>query len=159
MRDESLRVVEHLGYRARSVRLAPMSAKVTRFEDLVAWQRAADLAQAVYAATDCKPLLADRALSDQLRRAAVSVPANIAEGFERGTRAQFHHFLSIAKASCAEIRSHIQVGRRVHRIDEARAASLLRQAEELALIIGKLRSVVGRQRGAPTHPSSLVPHT
>jgi four helix bundle protein len=84
---------------------------------------------------------------DQLRSSAVSVMANIAEGFERGSAAEFHRFLSIAKASCAELRSHLYVGVDTGRITSEDFERLLSLAEEVALIIGALRVSVGRRRG------------
>jgi four helix bundle protein len=73
--------------------------------------------------------------------------ANIAEGFERGSAAEFHRFLSIAKASCAELRSHLYVGVDTGRITSEDFERLLSLAEEVALIIGALRVSVGRRRG------------
>jgi len=76
-----------------------------RFEDLVVWQRARELARLVYELTRGSAFSRDFGLRDQIRNAAVSVMSNIAEGFERGSDAEFGHFLSIAKGSCGEIRS------------------------------------------------------
>ena len=67
---------------------------VERFEDLTAWQKARALNQAVYAITDRVGFRGDFALRDQIRRASLSAMANIAEGFERGTRSEFHQFLT-----------------------------------------------------------------
>jgi len=80
-----------------------------RFEDLIAWQKARSLTSVVYQATRQARFAKDFGLSAQLQRAAVSVMANIAEGFERNRFAEFHQFLSVAKAPCAEIRSHLYV--------------------------------------------------
>jgi four helix bundle protein len=80
-------------------------SKVERFEDLVAWQKARVLTKEIYAATRNGALRRDDRLNGQMQRAAVSTMSNIAEGFERGKRDEFHQFLSIAKGSCAETRS------------------------------------------------------
>jgi four helix bundle protein len=74
-----------------------MSPRVERFEDFIAWQKAMDLTVDVYALTRRAPFSRDFALVDQSHRAAISVASNIAEGFDRGTRAEFHRFLSIAQ--------------------------------------------------------------
>ena len=74
---------------------------VTRFEDLIAWQRARTLTTAVYSATREGQFARDFGLSGQIQRAAVSIMSNIAEGFERSGSGEFHQFLSMAKASCA----------------------------------------------------------
>jgi four helix bundle protein len=73
-------------------------ARVEKFEDLVAWQKARVLTRVVYETTSEPPMSGDRAFVNQMRRATVSVMANLAEGFERGTRGEFHQFLSMAKA-------------------------------------------------------------
>ncbi len=73
--------------------------KIEKFEDLDAWRKARELAKAVYAVTSEGPFSRDFGLRDQIRRAAVSVMSNIAEGFERCSDAEFRHFLIIAKGS------------------------------------------------------------
>ncbi|HVE69872.1 MAG TPA: four helix bundle protein [Thermoanaerobaculia bacterium] len=125
-----------------------MSRKVERFEDLIAWEKAMDFAVLVYELTRQRPFSRDFALADQSHRAAISVPSNIAEGFERGTRAEFHRFLSIAKGSCAELRTQIHLAKRLGYIDAETAAAALSQGEEVSKIIGGLRVKVAAQRDA-----------
>jgi four helix bundle protein len=84
-----------------------MSGRIEHFEDFVAWQKARVLTAKIYRVTDEGKFARDFGLRDQIRRAAVSIMSNIAEGFERGRAAEFHQFLSIAKASCAELRSQL----------------------------------------------------
>jgi four helix bundle protein len=84
-------------------------AKVSQFEDLFAWQQARVLMQEIYRITKSPLFERDYRLAGQIQAAAVSVMANIAEGFDRGRRAEFHQFLSIAKGSCGEVRSHLYV--------------------------------------------------
>jgi four helix bundle protein len=79
--------------------------KYDRFEQLPVWQAAITLAEKVYALTDARPFDRLRELRDQLRRAALSVSNNIAEGFERGTTAELLSFLYIARGSAGEVRS------------------------------------------------------
>ncbi len=120
--------------------------KVEKFEDLHAWQKARWLTQAIYRVTKQGAFAKDYGLANQLQRAAVSIMSNIAEGFERGGRAEFHQFLSTAKASCAETRSLLYVLRDADYLDEATFKELLSQAEEVARITGGLRAKVGQQR-------------
>jgi hypothetical protein len=68
-------------------------SKIKRFEDLIAWQKARQLAKIVYTITRQNPFARDFGLSSQIQRAAVSIMSNIAEGFERGGRKEFHQFL------------------------------------------------------------------
>jgi len=134
-----------------------MKTKVRCFEDLIAWQNAMDLAVEVYAMTDDGPLVRDFPLRDQMHRAAISVPSNIAEGFERGSRSEFHRFLSIAKGSCAELRTQLMLAQRIGYVDEARVLSTLQRAEGTARIIGRLRTTVARQRLTPLMPHPPCP--
>jgi four helix bundle protein len=83
--------------------------KVERFEDLYAWQKARLLTLLIYRVTGDGKFARDTGLGRQIQRAAVSIMLNIAEGFERGNRAEFYHFLNIAKSSCAELRSQLYV--------------------------------------------------
>jgi len=68
--------------------------KIERFEDLIAWQKARELTRAIYEVTRQGAFAKDFGLSGQIQRAAVSIMSNIAEGFERGGRGEFHQFLS-----------------------------------------------------------------
>jgi four helix bundle protein len=84
-------------------------ATIERYEDIRGWQRARELTNFVYAITKQKAFARDFGLRDQIRRAAVSIMSNIAEGFERGGRAEFVQFLSIAKSSAGEVQSQLYV--------------------------------------------------
>jgi four helix bundle protein len=121
------------------------SAPIRRFEDLLAWQRARELAAEVYRATSDGAFARDFGLRDQIRRAAISVLSNIAEGHERATPTEFHRFLSIAKGSCAELRAQLFVAHDVGYLPPDAFDRLLAQAEELGRIIGGLRTSVGKR--------------
>ena len=123
-----------------------MLSKIDRFEDLIAWQKARELTRAIYQVTGHGTFASDFGLARQIQRAAVSIMANIAEGFERGGRGEFHQFLSTAKASCAEVRSHLYVAFDVGYLDQTTFRHLLASAEEVARIVGGLRSAVATQR-------------
>ena len=119
---------------------------IRRFEDLVAWQKARAMTSEIYLATQSGRFARDFGLSAQIQRASVSVMANIAEGFERGSRAEFHQFLSVAKASCAEVRSHLYVASDIGYLSPVDSAKLQAQAEEVTRIVAGLRSAVEKQR-------------
>jgi len=121
-------------------------AKIERFEDLIAWQKARELTRAVYEATRQGAFAKDYGLSSQIQRAAVSIMSNIAEGFERGGRGEFHQFLSTAKASCAEVRSQLYVALDVGYLEQPAFDQLMQQADEVARIVGGLRASVQRQK-------------
>jgi four helix bundle protein len=120
-------------------------AHVTRFEDLIAWQKARVLTKSVYQLTGQMPFSRDFGLKDQIQRSAVSVMSNIAEGFERDRLTEFHQFLSVAKSSCAETRSLLYVAYDVNYIAEDVFKARLTQAEEVGRIIGGLRASVQRE--------------
>lgn len=121
---------------------------VRRFEDLVAWQRARTLTREVYIATRGSSFARDFALSNQIQRSSVSVMANIAEGAERMHPKEFHQFLATAKASCAEVRSHLYVALDIGYIKQDQFEHLMALAEETARIIGGLRVAVAKRAQA-----------
>ena len=82
-------------------------AAIQRFEEIEAWQSARALRRQVYQLTRTRPFSADFALIDQIRRAAVSIGSNIAEGFDRAGNREFIQFLSYAKGSVAEVKNQL----------------------------------------------------
>lgn len=88
----------------------PLDGKrIESFEDLRVWQGGIDLVKQIYVLTGDGELKRDFGLRDQLRRAAVSIPTNIVEGFERSSRKEYLLFLNIAKGSAGELRSLLRV--------------------------------------------------
>lgn len=84
-------------------------ATIKKFEDIMAWQKAREMMRLVYGCSGCGKFSKDFSLKDQLRRSCLSVMANIAEGYERDGNREFLQFLSQAKGSCGEVRSHLCV--------------------------------------------------
>lgn len=119
---------------------------INRFEDLIAWQKARQLVAAVYGVTTKGAFAKDYGLRDQIQRSAVSIMSNIAEGFDRGSRPEFHKFLVIAKGSCAEVRSQLYVALDCGYITQQDFDTIVALAQEVAKIIGGLRASVQRQR-------------
>jgi len=113
---------------------------ISKFEELIAWQKSRELTKAVYKLTNGKEFGRDFGLKDQIQRAAVSIMSNIAEGFERAGRAEFHQFLVIAKGSCAEVRSQVYVALDAGYISKAEFDRIQEMAIETARIINGLRS-------------------
>jgi len=123
-----------------------MSKKIERFEDFIAWQKARHLSRKIYQATNLPGFSRDFALKDQIRRSAISIMSNIAEGFERGRAAEFHQFLSIAKASCAELRSQLYVAFDANYLSDAQFHELMSNATEVGQVIGGLRVAVEKRK-------------
>lgn len=84
-------------------------AKIEKFEDIEAWQKARELTREVYRVTNQGAFVKDFGLRDQIRRASVSIMSNIAEGFGRGGNREFIQFLSMAKGSVSEVQAQLYV--------------------------------------------------
>lgn len=113
---------------------------VRNFEDLKIWQAAKQLSKQVYTVTSIEKYHRDYSLVDQTRRAAVSVMANIAEGFERENNKEFIQYLYIAKGSCGELRSHVWIAEELAFLSAKEGSSLRSEAAGLSIMIAKLIS-------------------
>ena len=120
--------------------------KIDRFEDLVVWQKARALTQKIYRVTRDRAFAKDISLGCQIQRASISIMANIAEGFERNRPTEFHQYLSMAKGSCAEVRSHLYAAHDAGYLEKTHFDETLALAEEVGRIIGGLRASVDGQR-------------
>ena len=123
-----------------------MAKRIGRFEDFIAWQKARKLTSDIYRVTNQGRFSRDFGLKDQIRRAAVSSMSNVAEGFERGRPGEFHQFLSIAKGSCAELRTQLYVALDAGYLSSTEFEALMNQATEVGLILGGLRISVEKRR-------------
>jgi four helix bundle protein len=101
--------------------------KIERFEDLEVWQAGMNLCLTVYELTNSTEFSKDFALRDQVRKSAISVSSNIAEGFERDSNRQFLYFLVIAKASCGELRTQLFIAKEQNYITPELYNSLFEQ--------------------------------
>jgi len=119
-------------------------SKVERFEDLQVWQMAHDLSIAIYGLTKKDEFSRDWGLRDQIQRASVSAMSNIAEGFERYSRQEFKQFLSIARGSCAEVRSQIQLAKSLGYVADSDCSKICEKCIALSRAIGGLRSSLER---------------
>jgi four helix bundle protein len=127
-----------------------------KLDSLEAWNCAKKVSRSAYRLTLEKPLSRHFGLSDQIRRASASIPANIAEGYAMGTTPQFIRFLRIALGSATELATHLELAKDL----ELGAGDKLEEAlqlcnKEIGLLIGLVFSLGRRQRA--TRPSSPVP--
>ncbi len=106
--------------------------KIESFEDLLVWQKGMEIVKQVYLVTNEGKLNRDFALRDQMRRAALSVPANIAEGFERASKKEYLNFLNIAKGSAGEVRCLLRVSLELGYLEQKRHNELLTAILELS---------------------------
>lgn len=110
--------------------------KIERFEDIECWKKWRDLTNQIYIITNNDKFSKDRWLKDQIRRAAVWIISNIAEGFERNYDKEFKQFLYIAKWSCAEVRAQLYVAYDQKYISEKEFTTLT----DLCIEISKMTS-------------------
>jgi len=120
------------------------------YKDLIAWQKAMDLVAAIYAVTEKFPKREVYSLTDQIRRAAVSVPSNIAEGQAHYNHREFLHFLQHSRGSLAELETQILLAQRLNYVAPTDADPLLRQIEELGRILnGLINSIRNKDKPKP----------
>jgi len=110
-------------------------ATITRFEEINAWKKARELTREIYKATQSGAFARDFGLRDQIRRAAVSVMSNIAEGYERSGNTEFRQFLYIAKGSAGEVRSQMYVALDAGYVNHDEFDRLTKLAVEVSLLI------------------------
>ncbi len=133
-----------------------VSRPVRGYRDLLVWQEAMDLVVTVYRMTATFPKEERYALVDQLRRAAVSVPSNIAEGHGRSRTGDYLRFLSVAVGSLMEIETQVQIATRLGYISEEQQRGLLESTAVLArMLAGLIRAL--RRRLARRAPDSPLP--
>lgn len=110
-------------------------AKIERFEDILAWQKARELVTAIYETSSDGRFAKDFGLRDQIRRAAVSIMLNIAEGFARKSNREFFQFLVIAHGSAAEVQAALYVALDQKYISQERFENLYKMADETSKTI------------------------
>lgn len=105
---------------------------IKTFEDLTIWKEGMRMCLNVYDLMKC---CKDFSFKDQIQRAAVSIPSNIAEGFERRSNKELLHFLYIAKGSCGELRTQLYIAKEVKYIDNENFVNMLNKAKQLSSMI------------------------
>jgi four helix bundle protein len=115
------------------------------FRDLKAWQLAMDFVEGVYQATAKFPAHEQYGLTGQLRRSAVSIPSNIAEGRSRDSSREFLKFLSIAYGSLAETQTQLEIARRLAYLDSAVESKIQERGNEVGRVINGLAAAIRRR--------------
>ena len=111
---------------------------IKSFQDLLVWQKAMELVEEVYRLARLLPTEETYALSDQMRRAAVSIPSNIAEGQARNSTKEFLKFLAIAKGSNAELQTQCLICQRLSYVSETDMQSALTLSTEIGKMLNSL---------------------
>ena len=120
--------------------------KIESYQDLVVWQKSIDLVAEVYRIASKLPSNEQYGLTSQLRRAAVSVPANIAEGFGRWHSNEFVRFLLIANGSLKEVETHLFIGNKLALLSSADTSVALQMSSEISKMIFSLRDKLSRRK-------------
>lgn len=119
------------------------------YEDLAVWQKAMDLAVMIYALGQLLPKSEVYGMTSQIQRAASSVPANIAEGYQRGTRKDYARFIAVARGSLAETETFLMLAMRIGHLPDAAATPCLEAARE----VGRMLTSLKQKLDGPRHPS------
>ncbi len=113
--------------------------KIQKFEDIIAWQKAQDLAVVIYKSFEKSR---DYGFKDQIQRASVSISNNIAEGFDRMSDKEFVRFLYIAQASCSEVKSMLYLSNRLKYLDNEATKRFVENTNEIGRIMrGLIKSL------------------
>jgi len=123
-----------------------MNNGVKSFEDLRIFREARKLTEQIWKITRNKPFYADKVLIGQLRRAGLSIVSNIAEGFERGSRAESGRFLKIAKGSCGEVRAQVLIAADLNYISSQQCSELCDSARHVSAGLSKLSNYLKGER-------------
>jgi four helix bundle protein len=118
--------------------------KLKNYRELIAWQKAMDLVEEIYTATKRFPKEEVYSLTNQVRRASVSIPSNIAEGQGRRSTAEFLHHLSIAHGSLREVETQVFIATRLRYLANANADSLLELCAEVGRLINGLANSLSK---------------
>jgi 23S ribosomal protein len=115
--------------------------KIEDYKDLIVWQRSMELAEEVYRLVKKLPKEELFALSDQIRRAVISIPSNIAEGYERNSTKEYIHFLSIAKGSKAELETQLLLCTKIHYLNNSDIEKSISLIQEIGKMIHSLQNL------------------
>jgi four helix bundle protein len=108
---------------------------VRKFEDLTVWKEAMNLAFEIYKSVNS---LNDYVLKQQILRAAISIPSNVAEGFDRQTNKEFIQYLHIAKGSCAELRTQLYLSKKLELMEVGFIESSIEQTKKISAMLYNL---------------------
>ena len=126
------------------------------FRELIVWQKAMALAKAIYEICRLMPKAESFDLRSQLRRSAISVPSNIAEGHGRLTDAQFRHFLGNARGSLCEAQTQIELARGFGWIQAVQVQKLMELSEEVARLLNGLIAAIGKSEGKQANSANAA---
>ena len=111
---------------------------IEKYEDLDVWKESMRLAIKIYEnLVNCK----DYGLKNQIQRSAVSIPSNIAEGYDRGTNKEYINFLNIAKGSCAELRTQLYIAKEINILNKKLSNDFIKRTKKISAMLYNLIQV------------------
>jgi len=114
------------------------AGRTRHYRDLLVWQKSMSLAKAIYCETEALPQKEVYGLQSQMRRAAVSIASNIAEGHGKLNDGHFRQFLAVARGSLFEVQTQLELAAGLHLLDQLKVTTLMDQCEEVARLINGL---------------------
>jgi four helix bundle protein len=118
------------------------TGKINSYKDLLVWQKSIDLVADCYKLTEKFPSVEIYGLTQQLRRASVSIPSNIAEGNGRQSKNEYVHFLYISRGSLKEVETQLIIAERLNFISKHQLAEMLQKVDEIGrMLTGLIRSI------------------
>ncbi len=130
-----------------------MNEQVKSYKDLLVWQKGITLVEWIYRITREFPQSEEYGLKSQMRRAAVSIPSNVAEGSVRHSSAEYTRYISIALGSVAELDTQVELAKRLGFVQEVEAGSLVESCQELGRMLNGLRRSITNHR-LPRSPAT-----
>ena len=124
---------------------------VNSYEDLMVWQKSIDFVANIYEITKNLPREETYSLTDQIRRAAISIPSNIAEGQQRQSTRDFLKFLSISKGSLGEVKTQLIICRRLGYLNEKQTEPLLIECDVIGRMLNGLQKSIADKLQATSH--------
>jgi four helix bundle protein len=118
---------------------------VQHYRELIVWQKAMNLVEALYRATNSFPKAEIYGLTSQIRRAAVSIPSNIAEGQGRSTTRDFLHYLSMSQGSLMEVETQITIAQRLGYVEKQQETALLDATAEVGRLLNGLNNALNKK--------------
>ncbi len=122
-----------------------------RIEEIEVWKRGCNLAVSLYRLTSQGEISREWSLRDQMRRAAISIPSNVAEGFERNSDVEFKRFLLIAKGSCSELRTQMIIASDLKLFPEEDSKKMIAECLEVSSMLQGLVTFLQHDQGKPSH--------
>ena len=122
-----------------------MSESIQRYQQLTVWQKGMQLVKLIYLVTNTLPREELYGLSNQMRRAVISIPSNIAEGFGRYNTKEYLHFLRIARGSCYEVETQLQICTQINYLTEEETSAPLQLCNEINRMLNAMLTKLSKK--------------